>query len=135
VASLPAAITDTNALLFHAAASPALGRRAAAHFSACVIQQALIYVPVAVIWEVSLLARAGRGNLRRPTQSFFEDLFTNVGFQPLDLTPAQIYDADTLRFGKDPFDALICAAARSLDLPLLTRDGVIKASGVVRVIW
>jgi len=32
-------------------------------------------------------------------------------------------------------DALICAAARHLELALLTRDGDIRQSGLVRVIW
>jgi hypothetical protein len=30
---------------------------------------------------------------------------------------------------------LICAAARHLELALLTRDGDIRESGLVRVIW
>ena len=52
-----------------------------------------------------------------------------------DLTPEQIYLADEQRPNADPFDALICAAARHLDLPLLTRDGDIAASKLVSVIW
>jgi PIN domain nuclease of toxin-antitoxin system len=43
--------------------------------------------------------------------------------------------ADELRLNRDPFDALICAAAQDLNLPLLTRDGDIRSSGAVRVIW
>jgi PIN domain nuclease of toxin-antitoxin system len=46
-----------------------------------------------------------------------------------------VYDADELRFTRDPFDALICAAARRMDLPLVTRDADIRASGAVRVLW
>ena len=135
MADLPAAVTDTHALLFHAADSKALGRRAAAHFDACERQQALVYVPVAVIWEVSLLARASRINLRRPIRDFCDDLFSNPAYHPFDLTPEQIYLADDLRFTRDPFDALIVAAARSLALPLLTRDADVRKSGAVRVVW
>jgi PIN domain nuclease of toxin-antitoxin system len=135
VADLPAAVTDTHALLFHAAASKALGRRAAAHFEACERQQALVYVPMAVIWEVSLLARASRINLRRSIRAFFDDLFSNPAYHPFDLTSEQIYLADELRFTRDPFDALIVAAARTLALPLVTRDRAIRTSGAVRVIW
>ncbi len=130
-----AAVADTHALLFHASGASALGRRAAAHFDACERQQALTYVPMAVIWEVGLLARASRVNLRRPVRDFFDDLFTNPAYHPLDLTPEQVYLADDLRFTRDPFDALIVAAARTLDLPLLTRDGDIRASGTVTIIW
>ena len=135
MADLPAAISDTHALLFHANASKVLGRRAAEHFEACERQQALVYVPMAVIWEVSLLARASRINLRRSVQGFFEDLFSNPAYHPLDQTAEQVYLADELRFTRDPFDALIVAAARTLALPLLTRDETIRASGAVRVVW
>jgi PIN domain nuclease of toxin-antitoxin system len=135
VADLPAAVADTHALLFHASASRALGRRAAAHFDACEHQQALVYVPMAVIWEVGLLARASRINLRRPTQAFFEDLFSNPAYHPFDLASGQVYLAHDLRFTRDPFDALVVAAARTLALPLLTHDADIRASGAVPVIW
>lgn len=135
MAELPAAVTDTHALLFHAAATQALGRRAAAHFEACERQQALVYVPMAVIWEISLLARASRVNLRRPVREFFGDLFTSPSYHSIELSADQVYVADELRFTRDPFDALIVAAARSLDLPLLTRDADIRASGTVRVVW
>ena len=112
-----------------------MGRRAAAHLQACERQQALVYVPTAVIWEVSLLARASRINLRRPIRAFCEDLFSNPAYHPFDLTADQVYLADELRFTRDPFDALIVAAAHTLALPLLTRDAGIRASGAVRVIW
>ena len=135
MADLPAAVADTHALLFHASATRALGRRAAAHFEACERQQALVYVPAAVIWEVSLLARASRISLRRSVQAFFDDLFSNPAYHPFDLTPDQVYQADELRFTRDPFDALIVAAARTLALPLLTGDEAIRASGAVTVIW
>lgn len=133
VADPSAAVTDTHALLFHAAGSAALGRRARAHFAAAERREALVYVPAAVIWEVALLARAVRVNLRRPLRQFFADLFSNPAFQPHDLTASQVFDADDLRFTRDPFDALICAAARDLSLPLITRDATI--AGVVAIVW
>jgi len=135
VAESDAAVTDTHALVFHAGGSARLGRRAAAHFERAEERRAIVYVPAAVMWEVALLARGARVNLRRAPRDFFADLFTNPAYQPYDLTPAQIFDADDLRFNRDPFDALICAAARDLQLPLLTRDADIGASGAVRVIW
>lgn len=135
MAELEAAVADTHALLYHAGGSRRLGRRAAAHFGRAETREALVYVPAAVIWEVSLLARAGRFNLRRAPRDFFTDLFSNPAYQPHDLTVAQVLDADELRINRDPFDALICAAARDLSLPLLTRDADIEGSGTVRTIW
>ena len=135
VADVVAAVTDTHPLIFHAAGGRGLGTKAAAMFERCERQQAVLYVPAAVIWECCLLARVARINLRRPARAFFDDLFSNPAYQPLDLTPEQIFIADELRFSRDPFDTLVCAAARSLDLPLLTRDAEIRGSGVVKVLW
>lgn len=42
--------------------------------------------------------------------------------------------ADWLQF-RDPFDALICASAADLSLPLVTRDTAIEDSGLVRTVW
>ena len=135
MAEVDAVVTDTHALLYHAAGSAKLGRRAAAHFDRAEDRRAIVYVPAAVMWEVALLARGGRASLRRAPRDFFADLFTNPAYQPHDLTAPQIFDADDLRINRDPFDALICAAARDLGLPLLTRDADIGNSGACRVIW
>jgi len=135
VAEAAAAVTDTHALIFHASGGGRLGPKASAFFDRCERRDAILYVPGAVIWECSLLARVARINLRRTVRAFFGDLFSNPAYQPLDITPEQIYLADELRFNRDPFDALICAAARTIDLPLITRDGEIRGSGAVKVIW
>lgn len=128
-------MTDTHPLLFHAASSRRLGRHAAAVFEAAERRAAVVYVPMAVLWECGLLAAARRVDLGRSLQQFCADLFGNPGYQPLDLTPEQVYDADVSRPNRDPFDALICAAARHLNLPLLSRDADIRRSGLVEVIW
>ena len=59
----------------------------------------------------------------------------NPAYQPLALEPHHVFEADDLRFTRDPFDALIVAAARDLSLPLITRDAAIAGSGVVKVLW
>ncbi len=135
MADLPAVVTDTHPLLFHAAGGGRLGTRAAAQFTAAEAGRTLIYVPAAVLWEVAILARLVRVNLRRPVRDFFADLFSNPAYQPHDLTADQVCDAADLRFTRDPFDGLIVAASRHLGLPLVTRDAAIRESGSVRVIW
>jgi PIN domain nuclease of toxin-antitoxin system len=135
VADPQAAVTDTHPLIFHAAGGRALGDRAARLFARCEAREAIIYVPAVVVWECSLLARAGRIHLRRSVREFFEDLFSNPAYQPLDLTPEQVFAADLLLFARDPFDALIVSAAQSLRVPLITRDGAIRDSGAVAIVW
>jgi PIN domain nuclease of toxin-antitoxin system len=135
VAEPDAAVTDTHALVFHAAGGGRLGARAAAIFARCERREAIIYVPAAAIWECGLLARVSRIDLRRTLRAFFDDLFSNPAYQPLDLTPADVFAADAARFAGDPFDALICASARSLQVPLITSNARIRASRAVEVIW
>lgn len=130
-----AAVVDTHALIFHAAASGRLGARARVHLQACEQRRGIAYIPTPVMWECSLLARAVRINLHRSTRAFFDDLFSNPAYQPVDLTPNHVLLADELRFTRDPFDALIVAVARDLSLPLITRDAAIRASGAVSVLW
>jgi PIN domain nuclease of toxin-antitoxin system len=135
VADIAAAVADTHAIVFYASGDRRLGPRAAAHFAACEAGGGLLYVPAAVILECSLLARTRKIDLRRSVHAFFDDLFSKVAFQPYDLTAVQVYLADDIHFNDDPFDALICAAALELGLPLMTRDGGIRAWGRLRIVW
>ena len=135
MADLNAVVTDTHPLIFHAAGPGRLSPRAAALFDAAESRRTIIYVPAAVIWEVGLLARAVRINLHRPVREFFADLFSNPAYQPHPLDANQIFDADELRFTRDPFDGLICAAARDMNLPLITRDAMIREAAVVKTVW
>jgi PIN domain nuclease of toxin-antitoxin system len=129
------AVTDTNALLFHASRSSRLGRRAREIFAAAESREAVVYVPMAVVWEITILARRVKVNMHRPARAFFEDLFTNPAYQPHHLNQGQVFDAGDLRALNDPFDALICAAARDLQLPLMTADSGIAASKLVTTVW
>ncbi len=135
MAEAAAAVTDTHALMFHAAGGRRLGVRAASFFARCERREAILYVPVVVMWECSLLARVSRINLRRSLRAFFDDLFSNPAYQPLDITPEHVFAADALTFTRDPFDALICASAQTMSVPLITRDVEIRGSGAVKVIW
>ena len=99
-----AAVTDTHPLLFHAAGSGRLGTRAAALFERCERGDAIVYVPAAVLWETSLLVRVGRVRLRGRVRAFFDDLFSNPAYQPLDLTSEHVYAADDLCVTWDPFE-------------------------------
>ena len=87
------------------------------------------------VWQAKpLLKREPRG-LGWAKREFFEDLFSNPAYQPFDLTPEQAYLADEASPNRDPFDGLVCAAARALDLPLITRDRAIQEWGGLSTVW
>ena len=133
VAEVDAAVTDTHALLYHAAATPGSGAECRRAFRARRgAPRDRLRPRRRHVGGRAARARRRATSLRRPPRDFFADLFSNPAYQPYDLTPAQIFDADDLRINRDPFDALIFAAARDLGLPLLTRDTDIGASGACR---
>jgi predicted nucleic acid-binding protein len=136
VARLPeAAVCDTHALVYYAFGGQRLGKRAAALFDACEAREAIIYVPAIVVVEFGFVLARRLTRTSTPLRDFFEDLFANPAFQPFDLTPEQVYLANEARPNNDPFDGLICAAARRLDVPLITRDAAITEWSKVHVVW
>ncbi len=82
-----------------------------------------------------MLSRVRRGLLKTTVRDYFEHVFSNPCFQYFDLSVDQILKAHDSSFTRGPFDGLIVAAARSVDLPLITRDEAIRGSGAVRVLW
>lgn len=130
-----AAVTGTHALVFHALGSKRLGSRARSIFAACEKQQALIYVPVVVLWEIGVLARLGRIDLHRSLRVFSDDLFSNASYQPVEVSREHVCLAAEQLPKEDPFDGLICAAAYHLELALITKDAAIVESELIETIW
>ncbi len=98
-----AAVADTHALLFHTSSSHALGRRAASHVAACEAQQAIVYVPAAVMWEVAALSR-GRRAIDRPAAHDSRPSHPGVRSGSRAVVTSPTYCCD-----------FFCAASRSFD--------------------
>ncbi|MBX9693064.1 MAG: PIN domain-containing protein [Cyanobacteria bacterium] len=52
-----------------------------------------------------------------------------------ELQPDDLVIAHSLSFNRDPFDALIVATAKRLELPLITADADITDSATCQTIW
>ena len=129
-------VTDTRPLVWHAEDKQArLSRKAARIFDAAVNEQSLIYVPLVVLWEVTLLLKSGKVSLPQPFDNWCTEILVRSGF---DLAPFDLRTvSESLALGmfNDPFDCLIVATARVLDLPLITADQRITESRMVEVVW
>ena len=55
--------------------------------------------------------------------------------EPAAVTHALLFHAGEITALRDPFDALICAAAVDLSLPLITRDAAIVDARRVKTVW
>lgn len=56
-------------------------------------------------------------------------------YELLPLLPDLVRGSRTLTAIPDIFDRLIVAEARRLGLPLISRDPIIRASGLVNLVW
>jgi PIN domain nuclease of toxin-antitoxin system len=100
-----------------------------------------ILVSPVTFWEVSTLARLGRIELDRDLYAWMADLAAE-GIEVAALSAQAAAEAGSWpheTFPGDPADRLICATARELRVPVISKDARIHAfaetHGAIRVIW
>lgn len=94
-----------------------------------------IYVPSPVLVELSMLIENGRINLGIPFEHFLEKLFRGQTIieQPLDRDVVSVFHE--LTFSADPFDRMIVATAKFLQLPLISADSLIHEKQPCDLFW
>ncbi len=127
-------VTDTHALVWYFGKSKKLPKKIETIFDEALDRKTAIWVPVVVLWELSLLAKRGKIRLNKSLESFVGEVFAN-SLQLLDLTPEDILLAHALNFSNDPFDTLIVAMTQRLGCPLLTGDTVIQSQQTCDWLW
>jgi PIN domain nuclease of toxin-antitoxin system len=129
----PRYLLDTHALAWAVLSPEKLGAKARRVISDA--KAGDIAVSSATIIELGRLIDADEFSMktRRPSDVFDPAL----KFYPvLPTSLAAAISAPVLRLPhSDPYDRLIVAEALALGVPLITKDGNITDSGIVRVIW
>ena len=126
-------VTDTHALYWYLTASPKLGVNAQAAFLAGEQGQTLIYIPSIVLAELYFL------NIKYNQPLLFaqeyERLTGSGQFRFVEFCAVDVLCFDALTAIPEMHDRMIAGVAHALQLPLLTRDGEIVASGIIQTIW
>lgn len=88
-----------------------------------------IVVSAASAWEVGMLASKGRAQFVPDPKTWFRRFVGNPAISVVPLTAEAMLDAWYLPDWPhaDPADRLLVAAARELNIPIITRDRVILA--------
>lgn len=96
-----------------------------------------IYLPAVALAEIIMVIEKGRIPGVPMSQLITQLSLTQnlVSYDFLPLLPDTVINSHTLTAVPDIFDRLIVAEAIRLGLPLITRDSVIRASGLVTVVW
>src|SRR2546422_5449476 len=126
-------VTDTHALIHHVTGrKKRLGRRARRTFQRVERGVDTILVPFTVLEEVMLLVEAGKVRLSMPSRDLIISLAQADNFDLAVNDMQLLLEAASFTALSDPYDRLIVAQARVAGLPLVTGDGEIQESGLVR---
>ena len=129
-------VTDTHPLVFFASGNlRQLSREADRIFRRAHEGRDHIHVPAICFFELALLLEAGRVRSTLPFEEWHALVASQAGFTIEALAFEDVREARALRALVDPFDRLIAAVAVRLDYPLITNDGRIGDSGLVRAVW
>ena len=112
-----------------------LGRRARKEIDVASRGKGRIGVPSLCLFEIAQLEERGRLRLRMSFADWCDLIRESQVFSIVPLDLEHVVEARSLPALVDPFDRLIAGTALALDVPLLTPDRRIGASGRLRVIW
>lgn len=129
-------VTDTHPLVYRVTRKwSKLGRRARTIFERSDRGQDTIIVSFTVLEELLLLTEINRIQLPMPFREFVISMRQAINFDIAANDTELALEASTFSFIRDPFDRLIVAQARLSGVPLITGDGRIQESGLVRTVW
>lgn len=126
------ACLDTHAALWAIADDPRLGGGARSLIAGS--NRSELIVPDIVLLEASFLLAKGRIADDDGPQALLSRLSDSFRIVPINPEVAHLATSLDLPHG-DPFDRVIAATAKSIGIPLLSRDRRIAESGVVETIW
>lgn len=132
---MQSAVADSHCLIWMTAAPARLGRHASKFLARAARGETLVFVPALVLVEIAEAVWRGRFEPQAGWSRWQEQLLANPSFQPASLTATIALRAHSLYAIPARGDRLLAATALELGCPLITRDPVIAASGLVATLW
>lgn len=133
---MAAVVVDTHAIVWYLSADPRLSSKAAAALDGATAAGEVIHVPSVCLVELSYLIEKGRvpATARKRLVDALDDPATPCRLVPLDRGVADAVELVTRSEVPDLPDRIVSATAVALGVPLVSRDGRIRASQV-ETIW
>ncbi len=134
--SPPLLVTDTHPLVWYITAQASkLPIKVKEAFDDAVAGRCAIFIPAVVLWEFSMLIKAGIVRPAVSLEEYVQEHFYAKAISILDIETDDILRSHTLTFSRDPFDVLIVAMALRLDSPLISSDGMIHDQKPCELFW
>jgi len=131
-------VADTHVLVWWATGThDKLSKQAKSYLSKAERIDGGIVVSAISAWEIAVLVAKGRLSLSMDVEEWlgYVEALPGVHFLPVDRHIAVQAVRLPEPFVQDPADRIIVAAARRLNLPLVTADNSIRAYSHIRTIW
>lgn len=129
-------VTDTHPLVWYITAQfKKLPTKVKQAFDDAVEGKCAIFIPAVVLWELSMLIKAGAVRPSVSLDEYVQEHFFAKAISILDLETEDILRSHGLVFSRDPFDVLIVAMTLRLDSPLISGDGVIHDQKPCQLFW
>ena len=130
---LPVYVVDTHVLFWYIEYPNLLSPAVVAVFRLAAVGEARIIVPAIVIAELYYLTQKVGPPILPSTM--IGSIAQSREFTFSELSRAQLEAMEEVEAIPEMHDRLIAAEARVHQAPIITRDEVLRASGVVEVIW
>lgn len=124
-------VLDTHVAVWWAGDLRKLGRAARARLEG----EDRLGIPAIVFWEVALLVRRQRLDLGMPVSEWARAIQTVPRVEALPLTAEIAVRADDLEMHPDPADRFIVATALHHDVPLVSKDRLMRSLRFVETLW
>lgn len=129
-------LLDTHVWIWLASEPERLSRRAASAMRRALRSGGMAVASIS-LWETAMLCAQGRLTVVGTQEAMIRELLEKTGVAVCEITPviAALSVQFPEDFPKDPADRLIAATSRAEGLPLVTRDGRIRSSPLLKTIW
>ncbi|HEC67475.1 MAG TPA: PIN domain-containing protein [Candidatus Desulfofervidus auxilii] len=124
--------TDTHSLVWYLTEDPLLSKKALKAFEST-IREGIIIVPAVVLAEVMFISKKGKVTLTFEETLEKIEKYENFYIAPLDLDILKV--ADKIELDMEMHDKLIVATALCFGTTLITKDKLIRESGIVPTTW
>jgi len=130
-------VTDTHPVVyFFCDGGRRLSKKARKAFENAVTNnQTAIFVPAAVLWEMSMLVENNDISVNMPFDEWVDTLFSypSINVWPFDHETVKVLH--NVRYHSDPFDRAIVASALQLGLPLVSNDSKMHEANPCALYW
>ncbi len=129
-------VADSHALIWYGHDSPQLSPRARAALHDALVGDGMVISVVSLVelWYVTQTTK-GVSIEELAVLRHQIDASPAMHVHPIDEDVADAFTAISRDVMRDPWDRFIVATAQVLDLAVVTRDGLIRESGLVETIW